>query len=110
MSLCAHQDCPPVIAVEEPIRYLIVRQPLGDGRVKVLDVETNFSTIISASHQRSEMYTVVRDKAALAPRRMALVVGITVAAAAVVVTMVTVVATIVIGYFVNRWYKQHNVR
>ena len=56
------------------------------------------------------MYTVVRDKAALAPRRMALVVGITVAAAAVVVTMVTVVATIVIGYFVNRWYKQHNVR
>ena len=78
----------------------------------MLDVETNFSTIISASHQRSEMYTVVRDKATLAPRRTIttkLVVGIT-AAAAVVVTMVTVVATIVIGYFVNRWYKQHNVR
>ena len=31
MSLCAQQDCPPVIAVEEPIRYLTVRQPLGDG-------------------------------------------------------------------------------
>ncbi len=55
--------CLPVIAVEDPIRYLIVRQPSSDELVHVLDIESNFSTIISAKHRASDMFTIVQVKA-----------------------------------------------
>ena len=68
MQLCEDTGCLPIIAVEDPIRYLIVRQPLSDGRVNVLDIESNFSMIISAdNHEASDMFTIVHIKVPLYP-------------------------------------------
>jgi hypothetical protein len=67
MLLCEDMGCLPVVAVEDPIRYLIVGQPSSDGRLNVLDVKANFTTIISAKHRASDMFTVVHVKAPLYP-------------------------------------------
>ena len=63
IPLCQNLDCLPVIAVEDPVRYLIIRQPSHDDRVNVIDIKSNFSTIISARHKMSEMFAVVHIKA-----------------------------------------------
>ena len=113
-ELCENMDCLPVIAVEDPVRYLIVRWPSGDGRVKVLDVEANFSTIISTHNLASDMFTIVHVKAPLhhslpGPSRhseitrIVIIIGGAIVAAIVVMT----VPAIVVGYYANKWLKQH---
>ena len=57
--LCKSMNCLPIIAVQDPVRYLVVRELSNDGRVNVLDVEKNFSVIISANHEASEMFAVL---------------------------------------------------
>jgi hypothetical protein len=67
IQLCEDMGCLPVVAVKDPIQYLIVRQPSSDGLVHVLDIEANFSTIISAKHRASDMFTIVHIKTPLYP-------------------------------------------
>ena len=112
--LCNDQDCLPVIAIEDPVRYLIVRQPSRDGQVSVLDIATNFSTIISVDHKTSEMYTIVHAKGQLYPsapsvrQQIAHVVGSIVGALAVAAfIIVMIVVTTILGCFtVKRLNKQ----
>lgn len=115
-SLCENLDCLPVIAVEQPVRYLIIRQPSGDGRVNVLDVEEKFSTIISADHEASDMFTIIHAKAPLSPVSPApdpdreithkVIGGIIVGALVAIMISMTIV-TVVVGYCTNKWLKQH---
>ena len=58
-TLCENMNCLLIIALQDPVRYLVVREPSNNGKVNVLDVEKNFSVIISANHEASEMFTVL---------------------------------------------------
>ena len=114
MQLCEHMDCLPVIVIEDPVRYLIVRQPSSDRRVNVLDIKANFSTIISAEHKASDMFTVVHIKVPFYPSpsfppslkgvNTRLVGGIIGVVAFVVI--VVIVITIFLGCFTYKWFKQ----
>ena len=115
MPLCESLDCLPVIAIEDPVRYLVIRQPSGSGRVNVLDIEANFSMIISVDHQASDMFTVVHVKALSypsleppAPRgEINTLVGGIIGVIVFVVIMMVILVTIILGYFTMRWIKQH---
>lgn len=114
MQLCEDMDCLPVIAIEDPVQYLIVRQPSGDGRVNVLDVGANFSTIISANHETSDMFTIVHVKAPLyhslpdPNREIAhIVIGGIIIGALAVIVIIMIIAAVVVGYCANKWIKQH---
>ena len=107
-SGCASVDCLPIILVED--QYLVIRQSSGVGRVMVLDIATNFSTIISANHETPEMLTVVRDKVLtypLPPRRAVTtqIVGGIAAAAVIVVIVVVVSVIMLVGYIL---LKRHS--
>ena len=113
MQLCKNLDCLPIIAVEDPVRYLIIRQPSGDGRVSVLDIEANFSTIISAEHEASDMFTVVYVKAPFYPTPSPSVRGINaqlvggIIGAVAIVVIVVIVITVFLGCFTYKmWFKQ----
>ena len=115
IPFCENLDCLPVIAIEDPVRYLIIRQPSGDGRVNELDIEANFSTIISVDHKASDMFTVVHTKAPSYPSpgppapkgefNTGLVGGIigAIAFVVIIVIVITVVIIIVVGYFTMRY-------
>ena len=66
-SLCENHGCLPLITFGDPIRYLLIREPANNGRLTVLDVERNFSVIISADHEMSDMFAIVRVKAPTNP-------------------------------------------
>ena len=112
IQLCENLDCLPAIAVEDPVRYLIVRQPSGDGQISVLDVEENFTMIISANmhdSEASDMFTIVHVKAPLYPSPSGLppiektqmfvhiIVGVLCALVVVAVITVTIIVVIFLG-------------
>ena len=105
MQLCEGTGCLPVIAVEDPIRYLIVRQPSSDGQVNVLDVESNFSMIISANnHETSDMFTIVHVKAPLYPypselpprKKTQLIIPLIIGGGLVIAALITVVIIVIV--------------
>ena len=114
--LCNDQDCLPVIAIEDPVRYLIVRQPSRDGKVIVLDIATNFSTIISVDHKTSDMYmyTIVHAKGQLYSStpsvglQIALVVGCIVGAVVVIALITMAIVTAILGCSIKQRYILNN--
>ena len=112
VQFCEDTGCLPIITVEDPIRYLIVRQPSSDGRVSVLDIKANFSAVISAKHKTSDMFTIIHTKAPFYPTpspslKGILVGGIIGAIVSVVMIVIIVIAIFLLGYFAyKQWFKQ----
>ena len=115
IQLCENLHCLPAITVEDPVRYLIVRQPSSDGQVSVLDIEENFTMIISANiHEASDMFTIMHVKAPLYPSPSGLppiektqmfihiIVGVLCALVAVAVTTVAIIVVIFLSCKINK--------
>ena len=108
-SLCENHGCLPLITFGDPIRYLLIREPANNGRLTVLDAERNFSVIISADHEMSDMFALVRVKAPINPQplppRKAVanhIIGV-ISGGALVLAILTVLSiAIVLFYMFNK--------
>ena len=58
---CSTVDCIPIMYLSE--RYLVIQQAGGDETITVLDVDSEFRTVVSLDHQAPSLVVILQGKA-----------------------------------------------